>query len=275
MHKTVYKDGIYNISNDEYHASVGYSRTQLMALDKSPYHFWYEHISGQATPKEPTEAMLLGSAFHTMLLQPDLFSKEYAVLPKLDRRKTADKEIYASFMAVNGDKQIVTWEQYDKIWSIKESILKHDIVNTLLKDTVYEQSLFWTDEETGLQFKARPDIWSSKMIVDLKTADDVNPHYFKNAAFKNGYYLQAGMMWEACRVLGKKFELFVILAIEKKEPYAPAVFMMRDEAIEFGLNLFHNYKKIIAKCLEYNKWEAYPIVELDVPRFALTNNEEI
>jgi len=273
--KKSYKDGIYNITIAEYHNASAFSRTQLMTFDKSPYHFWYEHLSGLAIKKEPTEAMVIGSAIHTLLLEPELFEQQYAVLPKIDRRTTKGKEAYALFTIEYADKIILSHDQYALISAIKENVMKHDIMHTLLSDVQFEQSIFWTDEETGLQFKVRPDIWSNKMILDLKTAEDVTPNLFKSSAYKNGYYLQAGMMWEACRVLHKPFEVFGLLAIEKKEPHVPMLFLMKDNAIEFGWELFQNHKKRLKKCIEINKWPAYPVVELDVPAYATINDEEI
>ena len=52
MMKTVYTDGVYDITNEQYHASEGISRSKLMLLDKSPYHFWYETMSGLADKQE-------------------------------------------------------------------------------------------------------------------------------------------------------------------------------------------------------------------------------
>src|SRR6185369_8534287 len=84
--KHSYNDGVHNISNEEYHSSNGISRTSLMLLNKSPYHFWYEKLSGEFEKKEQTPAMNLGSAFHTLLLEPELFDKEFAVMAKVDKR---------------------------------------------------------------------------------------------------------------------------------------------------------------------------------------------
>lgn len=270
--KVTFNDGVHNINNNEYHNSNGFSRSQLLSLDKSPYHFWYEHLSGKASIKEPTEAMIMGSAIHTLILQPELFHNEYAILPKIDRRTTSGKEQYEQFTLEVGNKTILTQEQFSKINCIEQSIRQHDIVDTLLKNALYEQSIFWTDKDTGLQFKVRPDAWSHKMVVDLKTSDDVNRYRFAGSAYKLGYYLQAAMIWQACNSIDKPFDVFTILAIEKKEPYAPAVFIINKEAIDFGLDQFQNYKEQLKQALDYNQWESYPVCELEVPKYATINN---
>lgn len=268
MSKEYYKDGIYQITNEQYHAADGISRSQLMLLDKSPYHFWYQVLSGMAEKRAATPAMNVGSAFHTLLLEPNLFEEEYCVMPKMDRRTAAGKEQYAHFTEMAQGKIVLTDDQYEQVLLMVEQVNSHEIVKTLLGEAKFEQSIFWTDQDTGIQFKARPDIWSSKMVVDLKTTTDATPWKLQRSALEYGYYLQAGMAYEACKQLGTPFEMFVILAVEKEMPYAPAVFMMDDDALQFGIDQFQKYKEMLASCMSQNKWDTYPVQELSVPSYA-------
>jgi exodeoxyribonuclease VIII len=271
---TKYNDGVYDITNEQYHASEGISRSKLMLLDKSPYHFWYETLSGLAVKTEATPAMNIGSAFHTMLLEPAKFQMEFAVMPSVDRRTKGGKEMYEEFLIHAEGKIILTVEQFSKVSKMVDLISKHEIVTTLLDEAVYEQSIYWTDKETGLQFKTRPDIWSSKMVVDLKTTNNASAYSFMRSALDYGYYLQAGMAHEACKALDKPFDMFVILACEKEAPHVPAIYIMKDEALQFGINQFNTYKRKLKKCMDENKWEGYLVQELTVPNFAVSSLEE-
>jgi exodeoxyribonuclease VIII len=271
---TKYNDGVYDITNEQYHASEGISRSKLMLLDKSPYHFWYETLSGLAVKTEATPAMNIGSAFHTMLLEPAKFQMEFAVMPSVDRRTKGGKEMYEEFLIHAEGKIILTVEQFSKVSKMVDLISKHEIVTTLLDEAVYEQSIYWTDKETGLQFKTRPDIWSSKMVVDLKTTNNASAYSFMRSALDYGYYLQAGMAHEACKALDKPFDMFVILACEKEAPHVPAIYIMKDEALQFGINQFNTYKIKLKKCMDENKWEGYLVQELTVPNFAVSSLEE-
>ncbi len=271
--RTIFKDGIYDISNNEYHNSTAVSRSGLMYFNRSHYHYWYEYLSGLSPLREATPAMNIGSAFHTILLEPHLFDNEFAVAPSVDRRTKAGKELYESFSIESANKIILTIDQYEKAKAMADSARQHEIVNTLLDGSVFEQSIFWTDEETGLQFKTRPDIWSSKMIVDLKTIANASPHAMQRSALDYGYFLQAGMAFEACKAIGKPFEMFVILACEKEDPYLPAVYMMNNEALQFGIDQFTALKRQLKYCLDVNKWEGYGVQELSVPAYAIRNLE--
>src|SRR5690606_34184749 len=118
--KEKFKDGIYDITNDQYHGSDGISRSQLMLLNKSPYHYWYSVVSGLAPRQEATPAMLIGSAFHTLLLEPHLFEHEYCIMPKIDRRTSAGKEEWAAFMERSQGQTVLTDDQYQKAYSMAE-----------------------------------------------------------------------------------------------------------------------------------------------------------
>jgi PDDEXK-like domain of unknown function (DUF3799) len=272
--KQVFKDGVYDISNEQYHAADGISRSRLMLLDKSPYHYWYEVLSGEAEKREPTPAMSIGSAFHTLLLEPEKFGIEFAVSPKIDRRTKQGKEDWEEFSKGSEGKIILSDDQFLKVMKMVDLINRHEIVTTLLDEAKFEQSIFWTDKETGLQFKCRPDIWSQKMVVDLKTTADADLHSFTRSSLNYGYYLQAGMVFEACKAIGQPFEMFVTLACEKEAPHVPAVFMMTDEALQFGIDQFNSYKKRIKKCYDSNEWPGYPVQELGLPKYATINEDE-
>lgn len=271
--KIKYNDGVHNISNEEYHSSEGLSRSQLMLLDKSPYHFRYQVYSGLAEKREPTAAMNLGSAFHTLLLEPHLFKEEFMIIPKIDRRSTKGKEEYECFLQEKGNKILLDDAQFTQAQTMALQIKEHEIVKALLDEAVFEQSIFWTDEETGLQFKTRPDIWSDKIIVDLKTTNDASEYAFRSSALRYGYYLQAGMAFEACKAIGRPFEMFVILACEKEAPYVPSVFIMDEVALKFGIDQFNNYKRLLKQCIDNNQWSGYPVKELSVPKYALNEGE--
>lgn len=269
-----HKDGIYDITNDEYHAAGGISRSKLMLLDKSPYHFWYESLSGLAKKKESTPAMIIGSVFHTLLLEPAKFRDEYVVMPKIDRRTKQGKEDYETFVQQTVGKILLTHDQYENVLEMVQLVSKHEIVTTLLDEAQFEQSIFWTDKETGLQFKTRPDIWSTKMVVDLKTTADASEYSFTRSAVNYGYYLQGAMAFEACKAIGKPFEMFTILAIEKDAPHVPAIFIMSDEALQKGIDQFSHYKKQLKACFDANRWEGYPVRELSMPNYAEIKIEE-
>ena len=77
------KPGIYyDISNDEYHSGIGISKSGLDLIAKSPAH--YKAVVDGLVKREPTKAQSLGTAFHELLLEPELFWSKHVEPLKRD-----------------------------------------------------------------------------------------------------------------------------------------------------------------------------------------------
>ena len=105
--KKIKKPGIYELSNDEYHEQEALNKSGLLQLSKSPVHFfeWYN-----APNEEPTNAMLVGTALHTAVLEPDKYDQSIIIAPNVDKRTKVGKaewktfqEKWASTFSVGGE----------------------------------------------------------------------------------------------------------------------------------------------------------------------------
>lgn len=72
------KPGVYdNISNADYHGGPGISKSGLDLIARSPLHFKAKRDS--ANDNEPTPAQAVGTAFHAITLEPQVFTSEYTL----------------------------------------------------------------------------------------------------------------------------------------------------------------------------------------------------
>lgn len=70
------KPGIYaGISNHDYHTGPGISKSGLDLVHQSPAHL--AEARSNTEPKEATRAQMIGTAFHSLLLEPEQFALEY------------------------------------------------------------------------------------------------------------------------------------------------------------------------------------------------------
>jgi exodeoxyribonuclease VIII len=70
--------GIYDdIPNADYHGGEGISNSGLAIIRRSPLHYRARQLA--ANDNEPTTAQAIGTAFHALLLEPELFYKEYCL----------------------------------------------------------------------------------------------------------------------------------------------------------------------------------------------------
>lgn len=266
------ENGVHDISNAEYHGSAGLSRSALMQLKKSPYHYWFNYLSGQAEQKEPTPDMNIGSAVHTLVLEPNKFDDEFFITTQQTRPKKGTAP-HQNMLFLANLRCILTPDEYQLAQDIAESVKKESLAMALLQDCKVEQSIYYTHKLSGYQCKSRPDAWLNGIVVDLKTSGDASNRAFMGSASTYGYYLQAGMMFRALESINQSMEQFVFIVVEKKPPYAVAIYTLSDEALAYGIKQFDYLMQVYARCKENDKWPGFGIRELSLPGWLKFDDE--
>jgi PDDEXK-like domain of unknown function (DUF3799) len=269
-----YTNDIHFISNAEYHQSYGISRSMLMEFKKSPYHYWHRYISEPRIKSEPTPDMIVGSAVHTLTLEPEHFQDEFFLLTTKTRPRR-DSPGYKSMIESAEGRMVITSEEHEQAFLTYESIKADKRAFELLQDCKIEHSIYFDHAITGLQCKVRPDAYYGGIIIDLKTTADASERAFQNSALNYGYFLQAAMMFRAFESLEQKMEKFVFLVAEKKPPYCVAIYTLSDEGLNYGLFLFNELMYALAQCKETNHWPGYPIKELKLPGYLKFDEKEL
>jgi hypothetical protein len=260
--------GIYRMSNEDYHRSAGVSRSGLAHLLRSPQHYQ----AYKATPVEPTPAMILGTAFHVKVLEPDQFEQQVAVAPKVDRRTNAGKEAWGSFLNANIGKTVITTEDYEAIAPMAEAVHAHPIASALLTDGDSELSYYAT--LNGVLCKSRPDYYKPGFrwgLADLKSCLDARPEPFARACWTHGYYLQSAYYLDiVSEARGEHIDHFLFVAVEKEPPYAVAVYLADREMVEMGRIQYRRALATYAECARFNNWPGYPmeITPISLPMWA-------
>lgn len=268
------KNGIYEISNDEYHSSLGISRSGLTKIIDAPIYYKAAYIDKKGSIQ--TNAMIIGNALHTKVLEPELFNSQYYCLSKIDRRTTDGKAEYAKALAMSNGKTLIKSEDMDLIEVLSYSIKNNNDAIGLMENTLHEKSLYWTDDETGILCKARPDfMFLSERISyvgDIKTTKNASPFNFQKDMFNYGYHIQAAMIAEGLKqIKGIIVEDFYYVVVEKAEPYVTAIYKINSEALEHGHKKFREGLTLLKKCQETNEWPSYPIQDLGLPSYAYYN----
>ena len=268
MKKTEYKPGMYDISNEEYHASSGVSRSALWTYKQLPKKYWYEYLSGEYVRPAETESFLIGSMLHTMMLEPELFESSYYVMPKVNRATKAGKIAYSESFQLAAGRTLITDLQLLQVHTMCKQLKDQALVSNVLLGSIVEKSIYWEDEETGLICKCRPDLISDLITADLKSTDDASPRGFQNSAMKYGYMMQAAMIFEGLQSIGQVFEKFLFICVEKKQPYATALYLLDDEALQYGRDQFHKTLRQFVDSYDTNYWPDYGVQNLTVPHYA-------
>jgi hypothetical protein len=236
------------ITNEQYHAALGISASQLKAVMQSPYHYWSRYLNPQRPTMEPTAAMRLGSLAHCAVLEPDELRKRYSTC--LPRNTKAGKEQAAELAAAGIE--AVTESDMALALSMSDAVREQPYAGLLLAEGKAEQS-FWADDiATGLRVKARPDWYFRDTIVDLKTCTDASPSGFARACAAFSYHVQAA------HYLNVTFaERFVFIAVEKTYPYAVGVYELDAAAMAAGKEQCRIGLQTISNCHAIYEWPGY------------------
>ena len=235
-------------------------------------------------PQEPSEDMVLGSAFHKIVLEPETFGDEFVVMPNFDRRTKEGKLKYAEFLELSEGKTVITQDQLETICGMRDSIMSNPYARKLINGNI-EQSMYFTDDLTKVECKCRPDVWRKVadrvVITDLKSAKSVMPNDFMRDCVKYHYDLQTAMYRDgASKVLGvpKDNIDFVFIAVEKKPPYLLNIMQADTYVIQKGEADFREYIGTYAECLETQNWYSFNgkdniINNLSLPSYLLKDKE--
>lgn len=278
------KPGIYyGITNADYHGGPGVSKSLLDLVRRSPLHARY--ALDHANDNEPTPAQALGTAFHTLLLEPDVFDAEYVLAPKFDRRTKQGKADAEAFALEHVGKQPLQADAWEQLHAMRDAVMAHPAARALLTGAagLAEQSVYWNDPATGQLCRCRPDFWRQDgIIVDVKTADDASQDGFARAAYNWRYHVQHAFYVDGINTMRDQtsatdvqpVRAFVFLVVEKKPPYAVAVYSLEPDAVELGRAAYRADLDRMHDCITSNKWPGYGDVvqSLNLPRWAFISD---
>ncbi len=249
------------LDNAAYHRLTAVSKSHLDQIARSPLHYWARYLDPNRVEPEPTPAMRLGTAVHTLTLEQDTFAERYVVAPNVDRRTKAGKEEWAAFEAEAAGRELISADDRATISRMAEAVWTHPAAGALLKlKGKAEQSFLWTDEATGLECKCRPD-WltdDGSLIVDLKTTEDASPAGFRKSIANFRYHVQAAWYLHGLeQATVRRPEGFIFICVEKKPPHAVAVYVADPEMWALGLDTAMRDLQRLAECHAACRWPGY------------------
>jgi exodeoxyribonuclease VIII len=267
---------IPDLSNEDYHSRKEFiSRSALMDFDKSPYTYWAKHLNPDRPKKDATSSMILGSAFHTLALEPKLFDDQYIMKPAPMLLKDVGREAYniyknaVEYIETCG-KIVLSTDEYNNLGFMLLKLQANKDAMHLIRDAHIENSFFWKDEHSGLLLKARPDILHDNMIVDLKTTSNASPRHFQREMVDYGYHIQFAMIRDAVEIIeGRRINNCINIVIETKYPYNMAIYIIDEFALDEGQLKYKQLCLDLKNAIEENDFKDYGIQTIGLPKWAL------
>ncbi len=237
---------VSGMPNDAYHAYAGISKSGLDLIARSPAHYAYR------SPQEQTRAMVIGSATHAAILEPDVFAKQYMLLKDVtDRRSSAYKQAVEQYGADN----VLTGTEADAVAGMQAALQLNAAAKQLLDAQGWtELACFASDPVTGVLVKCKFDKLTTDLLsVDLKTTQDLRD--FAKSVANYRYHVQAAFyadVFEWCT--GLQLSGFEFIAVEKDAPNASRIFVLDTPSIDYGRKLYRQALDVYAECLRNDEW---------------------
>jgi len=246
--------------------TISYSRLRTLQVNGA-LTYKRRYIDGIKDPM--TDAQILGIATHKKLLEPDTFEEDFIILPKLDRRKTADKAYYEekSALAVEQGKMLIQDPVVEQAEAMAASVAAHPLVAPLLEGALKELELKWVKKAT---YRGQTHKFNTLAYVDflnprLKTMGDLkvvsgtfDPYRFDSKAKREFYHGQTGLYLDGAASNSIPVESFHFILVSTKEPYDVALCTCEPEFLERGSAAAEIATNALYGRLLSNDWLSYP-----------------
>lgn len=265
------------MNNQEYRQANALSQSDLKTILKSK-----KHYVNRDKLRHETASMKLGTAFHAAILEPMKFKENYLQLPNcmpngeaINRRKKAHKEYLEQIALENPTKITLTDDEMDSLTGMLNSILEHDLANSLFKDGLAETVSFWQNEGQNCKgkadyFHAKHPLLGDRVLVELKTAQDGSHVAFSREVVKRNLDFQAAWYQQ-----GFNADRVITVVVETKFPYPIAVYSM-DLWLDSGRNKIKKAFRLLKEFENDGIADGYTrsIEDLPVPDYVASMSDE-
>lgn len=241
---------VCNLTNAEYRAQRGYSKSDLDYIHQSPALLEW----ARNAPSDGSEAVELGTHVHCAILEPDVFANTYRKAPD-GGRTAADRarvEAFAEHCRASG-KICLDADTYDMVIAMRDSVLAHPTARELLTSPgVSESSIF--GEMEGVRVKCRPDRIAEgrHILVDVKKVDDIR--HLKRSIEEYRYYVQASFYSDIYEQWSGHKPRFIFVAVGERRSigrHPVRVFELDQSDIEDGRQEYMEDLELVREMEEF------------------------
>lgn len=264
------------IPEAEYHSKPALSSTQARQILDSPARYQWL----QQQPRKSTAAFDLGTAVHTKVLGTGIAHVIYPdehLTPSGAVSKSAKTMAWEEEQRANGV-VLVSRDDARRVDAMAESVLAHHEARALLEQTgMTEASVFATDDETGIDVRARFDyLVTGGISFDLKTtADTATAHDFRRSVAKYRYDVQQGHYLDALALAGGMTADFRFIVVEKAAPHFVGVIQLDDHFAAIGRRDALRARRTLRDCIDSGIWPTglEDVAYIDAPYWLEDDND--
>lgn len=264
----------------DYHALAPHvSQTMLKEFAERRRLYEGYYVTKSIERPKPTKSMDTGTASHAMCLEPNKLIAIEIPWELLSNGAVRTNEAKKWVEDQRAEGRIpLKLEEYQTVMRVRDSFRNaaKGLLELQNSKVHIEHAVTWTDEETGLLCKARPD-WvverkSKAFVLDLKTCQDASPEAFAKSMANFSYGIQrAHYIAGVSAALGGKPCEFYFVACETVEPFASVIYHAVGDGFDKAELRRARLMRELAECRLRNDfrepWEGV-VNELDLPYWA-------
>ena len=239
-----------NITREEYVKLEGINASSLKPYYESVMNGNYE----ASLSRKESDAMRFGTMVHSLILEPEKFSNEYAIMPQSPiNEKTGEpygkttKKYAEWYENLPKGKIYYSQDDFELIDRIQTNIDNNEPASKILKACPKrETAITWTDEATGIKCKALIDFMGDKIVGDLKTTRSIPIRDTEELTAKaifwdlvsNRNLLQFSFYFDGCKANDLDVEKFAVIFAKNNGNCDIATAFLSDNSIEYGRDMY-------------------------------------
>lgn len=242
-------------------------------------------------PREDTDATILGTRAHALILTPTLFNAQYVELPAdAPDRPTAAMLAAAKPSPASVERQ-KWWAEFEaraagrtpikaaEIEVLRNILFAFDAkahASMSLASATVEASMLWTCATTGERCKGRPDWYDDTYVYDLKITRDAGPRLaFK--AYVNGWMHQLAFYRTGLRTLGVPVKTGRIVAVNPAAPHYVWCVECREADLDVLALEAEGTLKAMRDCRLAAEWPGTPDewTRIEIPQYAISETVSV
>ena len=232
----------------------------LKHMRTSPLH--YKHAL--TAPRKETDLMRIGTAGHALVLEPDSFSDVHVCYEGRRQGKAWD-----AFKEEHAGKRILTAAEWVRAVGIGTAVLADPTAMHYLGSGIKEAPITWTDRETGIRCKGRPDV-AGRILADMKTTTVIDPYRFAVHAARMGYPEQLAFYRDGLAENGVPTEPEpIVIVVQSEPPFDLVVYRVPEHVVDAGRARYRQLLQRLSECLASDHWPGVARDEqwLEVPEW--------
>lgn len=275
---------IVNMTPAEYRAYPAFNQSSIKAFRDDP-ELHHGRLTGEFENPD-TDYFRFGKDFENLLFTgkvPLIPIPPEALNEKGHRRNRAGQTQWTDWLAETRrnypDAEPATEDEYDKrlsgVLTAMENLRQHQIASALLLDKSrvrFRQCILWTDDEHGVECKAELDaIHIAGTILDVKTANSIDPEGWARDAWSHGYHVQEVWYQRAVYEVTGTWMPMKFVVVKNRPGHGCEVFELDDEFRALAQETISTWFPRLIEATQTGKYRTQTfgsIVTVSPPRWA-------